>query len=248
MEDKRLGNKVDLSKVDLSKVDLSVDLEEVTEVEDGLSARSPERGRRRIGIFGGTFDPIHIGHLILAEEAWFQLSLDRVYLVPAGDPPHKRDRKMISVEHRLHMAHLATADSDYIRVSRIDADRPGPHYTADMVRLVRRRVDEQVELYFLMGLDSLRDLPTWHEARWLVENCRLVALNRHDVEIDWEGLKSALPGIEKKVNILDMPELEIASRSIRERIATGWPIRYQVPRAVEEYIRTQNLYGAERPS
>jgi len=210
--------------------------------EDGLSALTPERGSLRIGIFGGTFDPIHIGHLILAEEAWFQLGLDRVYLVPAGDPPHKQHRRLAGVEHRIRMAQLATADSDYIRVSRVDADRPGPHYTADMVRLVRERVDSQVELYFLMGMDSMGDLPNWSEAQWLVENCRLVALSRHDVQIDWARLNEALPGVREKVIILDMPELEIASNIIQRRVRAGQPIRYQVPRLVERYIHEHNLY------
>ncbi len=217
---------------------------EASILEDGLSGLNPERGYRRIGIFGGTFDPIHIGHLILAEEAWFQLQLDRVYLVPAGDPPHKREQNLAPLEDRLKMAQLATADSDYIRVSRIDADRPGPHYTADMVRLVRQRVDLDVEVYFLMGMDSLRDLPNWNEARWLVDNCRLVALNRHDVVIDWPTLEQALPGIQDRVIILDMPELEIASNTIRQRCRIGQPIRYQVPRLVEKYIREHQLYDA----
>jgi nicotinate-nucleotide adenylyltransferase len=202
-----------------------------------------EDGPLRIGILGGTFDPIHIGHLILAEEAWFQLSLDRVYLVPAGDPPHKQDQRLIPVEHRIKMAQLATADSEYIRVSRIDADRPGPHYTAEMVRLVRKRVNAQVDLYFMMGMDSLRDLPNWYEAQWLVDHCKLVALSRHDVEIDWEALSAALPGVRERVIILDMPELEIASHTIRHRYRTGQPIRYQVPRAVEEYIRANQIYA-----
>jgi nicotinate-nucleotide adenylyltransferase len=146
------------------------------------------------------------------------------------------------------MAQLATRDSDYIRVSRVDADRPGPHYTADMVRLVRQRVDAQVELYFLMGMDSLRDLPNWHEARWLVNNCHLVALSRHDVVIDWGYLNQALPGIQERVIILDMPELEIASHTIRQRFRLGQPIRYQVPRLVEEYMREHNLYRIESHS
>lgn len=149
----------------------------------------------RIGIFGGTFDPVHIGHLILVEEAWSQLDLDRVYLVPAGDPPHKRDRTLSPVEDRIRMAEIATDDLDHIRVSRIDADRPGPHYTADMVRMVQERVPAGTEVYYLMGMDSLRDLPTWYEAAWLIENCRIVALSRHDVELDWDALEAALPGI-----------------------------------------------------
>lgn len=205
-------------------------------------ARHGMQPRRRIGIFGGTFDPIHIGHLILAEEAWFQLGLHTVYLVPAGDPPHKQNQRLSPVVHRVRMAQLATADSEHIRVSSLDADRPGPHYTADMVRLLNAQIDGQVELYFLMGMDSLRDLPSWHQAAWLVENCRLVALSRHDVQLDWERLEAALPGIRERVIILDMPELEIASHKLQERVRTGRPIRYQVPRDVEAYIATHNLY------
>ena len=130
-----------------------------------------------IALYPGTFDPIHIGHLILAEEAHFQLALDQVYLVPAGDPPHKQDRKLTPVNDRFAMCEMATADIDFIAVSRVDADRPGPHYTADMVRLMRAEVGPDTQLFFLMGMDSLRDLPTWHEAAWLVEHARLVALS-----------------------------------------------------------------------
>jgi nicotinate-nucleotide adenylyltransferase len=197
---------------------------------------------RRVGIFGGTFDPIHIGHLILAEEAWFQLQLDRVYLAPAGDPPHKLGRQLAPVRDRIHMAELATADIDYILVSSIDADRPGPHYTSDMVRLLQAEAGPNTELYFLMGMDSLRDLPTWHEAVWLVEHARLVALSRHDVKLNWDALEAALPGIRSRVIILDMPELEIASHVIQQRVRNGQPIRHMVPRSVEAYIQKHNLY------
>ncbi len=197
---------------------------------------------RRVGIFGGTFDPIHIGHLILAEEAWFQLQLDRVYLAPAGDPPHKLGRQLAPVRDRLYMAELATADIDYILVSSIDADRPGPHYTSDMVRLLQAEAGPNTELYFLMGMDSLRDLPTWHEAAWLVDHARLVALSRHDVKLNWESLEAALPGIRSRVIILDMPELEIASHVIQQRVRNGQPIRHMVPRSVEAYIQKHNLY------
>lgn len=211
-------------------------------LEDSLTDPADFPGR--IGIFGGTFDPIHVGHLILAEEAWRRLGLDRVYLVPAGDPPHKRDRRLTSVEHRVRMAELATDDVDHIRVSRIDADRPGPHYTSDMVRLVRQRVPAGTDVYYLMGMDSLRDLPTWHEADWLVRNCRLVALSRHDVEMDWDRLEAALPGVREQVIILDMPELEISSHVIQARVRDGLPIRYQVLREVDAYIRAYGLYSS----
>jgi nicotinate-nucleotide adenylyltransferase len=199
-------------------------------------------GNHRIGIFGGTFDPIHIGHLILAEEAWFQLRLDCVYLAPAGNPPHKQGRRLADVEDRVRMAEMAAADSDYVLISRIDADRPGPHYTSDLVRLLQRQSGPDTDIYFLMGMDSLRDLPTWHEARWLVDNVRLVALSRHDVELDWEALESALPGVRSRVTILDMPELEISSHVIQQRVRNGQPIRHMVPRAVEAYIRKHGLY------
>ncbi|MCX6040085.1 MAG: nicotinate-nucleotide adenylyltransferase [Caldilinea sp.] len=197
---------------------------------------------RRIGIFGGTFDPIHIGHLILAEEAWFQLQLDHVYLAPAGDPPHKLGRQLAPVRDRLFMAELAAADIDSLLVSSIDADRPGPHYTSDLVRLLQTEAGPDTEFYFLMGMDSLRDLPSWHEASWLVENARLVALSRHDVTLDWEALEAALPGVRSRVIILDMPELEIASHVIQQRVRNGQPIRHMVPRSVEAYIYKHNLY------
>jgi nicotinate-nucleotide adenylyltransferase len=199
-------------------------------------------GRIKIGVFGGTFDPIHIGHLILAEEAWFQLGLDRIYLVPSGDPPHKQDRRLTPLVNRIAMCELATRDIEYISISRIDADRPGPHYTSDMVRLVDKAAGENTQIFFLMGMDSLRDLPSWHEAAWLVENCRMVALSRHDVRLDWDALEAALPGIRERVIILDMPELEIASHTIQKRVRNGQPIRHQVPRAVEEYIYAHGLY------
>ena len=208
----------------------------------GGSTYADSRVRRKVGVLGGTFDPIHIGHLILAEEAWFQLGLHYVYLVPAGDPPHKRDRRLSPVEHRVRMAELATADVNYALVSRVDADRPGPHYTVDMVKLLLEQEGGETDFYFLMGMDSLRDLPTWHEASWLVEHVRLVALSRHDVQLDWAHLEAALPGVRRRVIILDMPELELASHVLQARIRQGQPIRHQVPRAVEAYIQKHGLY------
>lgn len=196
----------------------------------------------RIGIFGGTFDPIHIGHLILAEEARFQLGLDRIYLVPAGEPPHKRARNITPIIHRLLMIELATADMPGLWVSRVDAERPGPHYTNDTIHLLRQQVGPETELFFLMGMDSLRDLPAWRDPQWLIQQCTLVVLTRHDIEIDWPQLEAALPGLRARVVLLDMPELEIASHTLRERIQRDAPICHQVPRVVEAYIRKHGLY------
>jgi nicotinate-nucleotide adenylyltransferase len=197
---------------------------------------------QRIGIFGGTFDPIHIGHLILAEEARFQLALDCVYLVPAGDPPHKQNRSLTPIKHRLMMAELATADMPGLWVNRVDADRPGPHYANDTVQLLRRQVGAETQFYFLMGMDSLRDLPTWRQPQWLIQQCTLVVLTRHDIEIDWTHLEAALPELRERVVLLEMPELEIASHILRERVRSGAPICHQVPRMVETYIVKHGLY------
>lgn len=196
----------------------------------------------RIGILGGTFDPIHIGHLILAEEARDQLNLSVVYFVPAGDPPHKRDRRLAPVAHRLRMVELAIAENDCFRASRVDADRPGPHYTIDMVNIFKAQLPPGGELYFLMGYDSLADLPTWHQPQELVAACHLVALTRYNVPLDWQALEERLPGIQERVTLLDMPELEIASQHIQERLRRGRSIRYLVPDAVCRYIRKYALY------
>lgn len=196
----------------------------------------------RVGIFGGTFDPIHLGHLILAEEVRVQLQLDRVYLVPVGDPPHKQTQAVTPVEHRIRMVELATAHSIHLWVSRIDADRPAPHYSTDTLRLLQDEMGEEVELFFLLGMDSLRDLPTWHEPQWLLDHCRLAVVPRPGVTVPWQQLEHALPGIENRVILLDMPAIEIASRTLRERIRQGISVRFQVASAVEAYIEKYGLY------
>lgn len=196
----------------------------------------------RIGILGGTFDPIHIGHLILAEEARDQLGLSVVYLTPAGDPPHKRDRRLAPVEDRLRMIERAIAGNPAFRASRVDADRPGPHYTLDMVRIFQAQLPPGGELYFLMGYDSLAELPGWHRPQELVAACRLVALTRYNVPLDWTALEAQLPGIRARVTLLDMPELEVSSNQIQARVRAGRSIRYLTPDAVREYIEAQGLY------
>ena len=196
----------------------------------------------RVGVLGGTFDPVHLGHLILAEEARDQLGLSAVYFVPAGDPPHKRGRRLAPVEDRLRMIELAIASNARFRASRADADRPGPHYTLDMVHILQAQLPPGGELYFLMGYDSLADLPNWHRAQDLVAACRLVALTRYNVPLDWDALETRLPGIRERVSLLDMPELEIASHQIQERVRTGRTIRYQVPDDVRRYIYKRRLY------
>ena len=208
----------------------------MTHRQDGTSAR--------IGVLGGTFDPVHLGHLILAEEARDQLGLSAVYFVPAGDPPHKQGRRLAPVEDRLRMIELAIAGNSAFRASRADADRPGPHYTLDMVHILQAQLPPGGELYFLMGYDSLAELPTWHRARELVAACHLVALTRHEVPLDWNYLESRLPGVRERVTLLDMPELEIASHQVQERLRAGRTIRYLVPDGVCSYIERHGLYAS----
>ena len=208
-----------------------------------MPAEDAHAARRRVGIFGGAFDPVHIGHLVLVEEARYHLQLDTVLLVPTGDPPHKQDVRLSPLEDRVHMAQLAAAEADYLAVSRVDADRPGPHYSVDMVQLLQHQLGPDIQLFFLMGLDSLRDLPTWHEPARLAQLCTLVALSRYAVEVDWAALEQAVPGIRRRLVLLDMPELEIASHRLRERVRRGEPIRFQTPHSVEAYIRRRGLYA-----
>jgi nicotinate-nucleotide adenylyltransferase len=141
------------------------------------------------------------------------------------------------------MVELSIADNPHFLLSTVDIDRPGPHFTIDMVRLLRDAHPSDTELFFLMGLDSLVDLPNWHQADRLIANCQLVALSRYGYKVDWDDLEAALPGVSERVTQLPMPELEIASHVIQERVAEGMPIRYQVLPAVEAYLSEHRLYG-----
>jgi nicotinate-nucleotide adenylyltransferase len=193
-------------------------------------------------MLGGSFDPPHIGHLILAEEARDQLKLDSVLFAPTGQQPLKAGQIVTPVEDRVRMTELAIAGNPGFQLSRGDVDRPGPHYTIDLVKMIAAQLPPGSELFFLMGFDSLADLPKWREPAQLIRNANLVALTRPGAPINWEALEASLPGVRERVKLLDMPELEIASRDLRERVRTARSIRYMVPEAVEEYIEERGLY------
>jgi nicotinate-nucleotide adenylyltransferase len=199
-------------------------------------------GILRVGILGGSFDPPHIGHLILAEEARDQLGLDKVLFAPAGQQPLKQGQVITGVDHRVRMTELAVSDNPSFELSRGDVDRPGPHYTVDLIGIIAAQLPSDAELYFLMGFDSLRDLPKWRDPEKLIRAAHLVALTRPDVPIDWDALEAALPGVRERVRLLDMPELEIASRDLRERVRNRRSIRYMVTDAVRAYIEEKGLY------
>ena len=196
----------------------------------------------RVGVFGGTFDPIHIGHLVSAEEAWVELKLERVVFVPAGLPPHKLDHVMSPVEHRLAMVELAIASNPHFAVSRVDIDRFGPCYTVDTIELLRDEWGPGVEIYFIMGSDSLLDILTWHNPRRLIRLCRFAVVSRPDYQVDLNELDALLPGLASRIQMLNAPELAISSTDIQRRVREGLSIKYQVPEAVEDYIYQHKLY------
>lgn len=198
--------------------------------------------RERIGLFGGTFDPPHLGHLILASEAKFQLELTRLLWTLTPEPPHKEGQPITSIEHRLAMLNLAIGDDPSFELSRVELDRPGPHYTSDTIKLLAEQIPG-AEIIPVIGGDSLNDLPTWHHPQELVYAAHWIGVMRRPGETtNLQALERALPGITSKVHFVDAPLLEIASREIRSRIAEGRPFRYYLPPPVYHYIDQHHLY------
>ncbi len=200
--------------------------------------------KKRIGIFGGTFDPPHLGHLILSCEIHSQLRLDRLLWVLTPDPPHKQGRVITPLKHRQKMVELAIEDNPNFELSLVEAERPGPHYSVDTVQIIRER-NPEAEIIFLMGGDSLQELPTWHRPVDLLEACDEIGVMRRPGDVvDVEAVDNAVAGLKSRLRFVDAPLLEIASREIRQRVQEGHPCRYYLPRAVYDYIRGKGLYQA----
>ena len=196
----------------------------------------------RLGIFGGTFDPPHVGHQILAMEAYDQLQLDRVLWVLAPNPPHKLGKKISSLEVRIEMVQAAIDDDEIFEFSRVDIDRPGPHYVLDTMRILREQ-RPGAELVFLMGGDSLHDLPTWHKPDEFIDACDyLGVMHRPGEVIHLEALEARFPGLSAKVEFIEAPLLEISSNQIRSLAINGSPFRYYLPFEVFKIVETKNLY------
>ncbi|MCS7304648.1 MAG: nicotinate-nucleotide adenylyltransferase [Thermoguttaceae bacterium] len=205
----------------------------------------------RLGIFGGSFDPVHYGHLLLAENAREQCRLDRVIFVPAGLPPHKQNQPRASAEDRIAMLQLAIAGHEAFEISRCEVDRQGISYTIDTVRYFRSQ-EPDAELFLILGGDMLRDLPTWREAKELLRLAQPVVAYRPgwDQAI-WEHLNTiASPAQIAHIRtcLIRMPLVDFSSSEIRRRVAAGQTIRYQTPPAVEQYILTHGLYQPSAPS
>ncbi|MGB9775659.1 MAG: nicotinate-nucleotide adenylyltransferase [Anaerolineae bacterium] len=195
----------------------------------------------RLGVLGGTFDPPHYGHLALAETARVQLGLARVLFVPAGDPPHKPGYPLSPAVHRAAMVKAAIADNPAFVLSRVDLDRPGPHYTVDMLALLRGMWGG-AEFYFLMGSDSLAEFLTWHDPAGIIRQATLAVMERPGGIPDMAALEREIPGIGERLVWLDAPRLDLSATDLRRRVREGLPIRYLVPPAVEVYIREHHLY------
>lgn len=199
----------------------------------------------RIGILGGTFDPVHFAHLAIAEEACCALRLTRVLFVPARLPPHKMEERVTSVEHRVAMLELAIGANPHFSLSLVDVQRTGPSYTADTLQLLRREWGPGVRLYFIVGADSLKDLPTWHEPAGILAQATIVALTRPgytEVGAVRAALADRLPGIEQRLIVVEGPRIDLSATELRQRVAAGRPIRYQTPDEVVAYIRRHRLY------
>jgi nicotinate-nucleotide adenylyltransferase len=201
---------------------------------------------RRVGVIGGTFDPIHYGHLTIAEEMRSRLDLVEVVFVPAGQPPHKQGERVSAAHHRLAMVKLAIASNPHFTISRVDLQRTGPSYTVEMLRLLQEQWGNQTAIYFIIGWDSLEELLTWHDPAGILDRLAyLVAVQRpgyQEVTGYREELEARLPTITQHLLTILAPQLEIASTDLRLRVAEGRPIKYQTPETVERYIAQHRLY------
>jgi len=194
-----------------------------------------------IGVLGGTFDPIHIGHLVVAEEARVKVELDEVLFVPAGQPWLKLDRNITPAAHRVEMVRRAIADNPHFKLCTLEVERPGPSYTVDTLTMLRKQLGSESSLSFILGRDTLAGLHLWKEPKKLVQLCRLVVAPRLGSK-DLKHLATAIPGLLDKVIQLDMPVIGISSAEIRQRLAQGLTIRYLVPPEVEKYITEHKIY------
>jgi nicotinate-nucleotide adenylyltransferase len=194
----------------------------------------------RIGLLGGTFDPIHYGHLAIAEEARVALRLERVLFIPAARQPLKHGAHAATPEQRFVMTQLACETNAAFEVSRIELGRPGPSYT--FTTLEELSEGQANELHFILGGDALADLPRWYYAERIVELVHIVAVGRPGFAPDIAALGRALPRLSERLTLLEGPGLDISSSLVRRRIAVGKPIRYQLPDTVIAYIAEHGLY------
>jgi len=202
----------------------------------------------RLGILGGSFDPIHVGHLVVAEILAYELDLEHVIFLPAGQPPHKPTQTLAPDADRLRMIELSIQGVPEFSASTLDLDRPGPSYTADTLEELRARTGPATELFFLMGMDSLRDFPRWHRPERIAALARLGVARRPGVDVSRREVEIQVPAARGRIDIINVPLIDISSSDIRDRVRTGRPYRFQVLPEVAAYIREAGLYRRLQPA
>jgi len=206
-----------------------------------MTADGPDPASGRLGLFGGTFNPVHWGHLAVADAAREAFGLDRVIWIPAGDPPHKPDLDLAPQEDRLAMVALAVAGDPTFDVSRLELDRPGPSYTLDTLRHFAAQGWPPERLFFLTGTDAMRDLATWHRPDEVLRAAQFVVAERPGTPL--ASLREVLPAAWfARLKPFPAPRVEISSTDLRDRVRAGESLQYLVPEAVEQYIREHRLY------
>lgn len=203
-----------------------------------------KKKKKRIGIMGGTFDPIHFGHLVTAEAARVSFSLDQVVFVPSGKPPHKKDYSVTDVEDRYLMTILAVVTNPHFGVSRAEIDRVGYSYTVDTVLHFKHIYGEDAELFFITGADAILEILTWKNVEKLLGLCRFIAATRPGFDLAGLGkVLKELPGLDGNLHFLEVPALAISSTDIRKRVLEGKSIKYLLPETAEYFIFKNGLYG-----
>lgn len=198
---------------------------------------------KKVGILGGTFDPVHNAHLAIIDEARLELELDEIILVPAGRPWMKSGREITPADHRVCMLHLAIAGRFGFFISTTEIDRPGPSYTVDTLQEFNREYSGLAELYFLLGWDNLPELPRWKNPQQVIELCKLVAFPRLGSSLpDIDAIDKVIPGLCQRIILMERPMIDISATQIRERVSKGLDISNLMPEAVAEYIKQNRLY------
>lgn len=201
----------------------------------------------RIGLLGGTFDPVHLGHLVLADQCREQAALDEVWFVPARLPPHKGDKSISAPRHRLEMLKIAVSGTPPFSICEIELQRDGPSYTVDTLTQLQALHPDQ-EFQLIIGADMLADFPNWREPGRIAEMCRLIAVNRgRDLSTVAAAAGQLTQDLNARIQIVEMPAIDISASDIRERVSRGKSIRFLTPRGVEMYIAAQDLYLETRP-
>ncbi len=206
--------------------------------------------RRQVGIFGGAFNPPHLGHLVVAQEAAACLRLDEVLFIPSGQPPDKPPDSLAAAAHRVAMVRAAIAGDTRFALSTVEVDRPGPSYTVDTLTYLLAASDPSLDVWLIVGGDRVLDLPGWHDAAGIARQVAgIVAVDRPGYDLNQESLASferELPGVSAKIRVVHAPHIGVTSTLVRSRVLDGLPIRYLVPDAVADYIAAHDLYGARR--